>query len=481
MKRKLRVTAFITVLVMLACAVSVSAYDPIWDDFNDVCKIKGNNHVKMDMSVEGSGAAFDMLNTASYKYDLMVVTNDDQTKANVAGTAELMLPFLDSMDMNVWMEYNLENTDDFKYKVILQSLSGIFGSEVGEKYLVMDYEKIPQTKELMMALIEAAKEYENTDNSKLNELKEKIYSDLDDIKPTKDGDTYSFVISMTDIKKIISNNKDEIVEIISDMLSKYGKDDVSYEETNNLVEAAEKADISDLDFSIELKIKDGRESNTSEIYCEMNINFDLYEISKAFSGETDETAEQNKDMYKGSLNIKMRGTAEQIGEDYEIDFPVTDESNSIDIFNDFKAVPLSEIFSNEAMSIGIIPSNNSEYNKIIIKYNGNELNFKNRPFVKQDRTFIALRELANILGIPDENIFYDEKTEEIRINFGGVSIEMQIGSQRVKVNEKELSLDVPAFTVNDRTYIPVRFISEMFGKNVDYNDTDKVLTVTIDD
>ena len=86
-----------------------------------------------------------------------------------------------------------------------------------------------------------------------------------------------------------------------------------------------------------------------------------------------------------------------------------------------------------------------------------------------------------MLGVPDENISYDENTEKINISFGSVNIEMQIGSQNVKVNDKELSLDVPAFTINDRTYIPVRFISEMFGKRVDYNDINNILTVTIDD
>ena len=139
------------------------------------------------------------------------------------------------------------------------------------------------------------------------------------------------------------------------------------------------------------------------------------------------------------------------------------------------------MFNGDAKSIGVIPDNNGGYNEIKVKYNGNEISFKNRPFVKQDRTFIALRELANMLGVPDENISYDENTEKINISFGSVNIEMQIGSQNVKVNDKELSLDVPAFTINDRTYIPVRFISEMFGKNVDYNDINNILTVTIDD
>ena len=235
-----------------------------------------------------------------------------------------------------------------------------------------------------------------------------------------------------------------------------------------------------------LKINGNGNTGVSEIYCEMNIDVDLYKLGEELSlnnnniESTDDIA-LNKDNYKGSLTIKLNGTAEPLSDDYKIDFPELNESNSIDVFKGLPTDYLSNIFNGEAMSIGVIPDNNGGYNEIKVKYNGNEISFKNRPFVKQDRTFIALRELANMLGIPDENISYDENTEKINISFGSVNIEMQIGSQNVKVNDKELSLDVPAFTINDRTYIPVRFISEMFGKNVDYNDINNILTVTIDD
>lgn len=487
MKRKIRVTALFTALMMLFCAVSVCAYDSVWDDFESVCNIKGNTHIKADMSVEGSGASFGMLNGAAYTYDLNIVTNDDQTKASAAGTAEFNMPILKPIAMNVWMDYDLKNTDDFKYKMIIQSLSGILNSQIGEKYLVMDFEKIPQIKEVMPALIALAKEYSDVANPKIQELKEEIYSALDAIKPTKDGDTYTFSISMKDMKELVLDNKDKISDIIKELLNKDENVNITDEQINKIFDEIEKIDISGLDYNLKLKVKGNGNTGVSEIYCEMNINVDLYKLGEELSlnkndnSNAKEVVELNKDIYKGSLTIKLNGTAEPLGDDYKIDFPELNESNSIDVFKGLTTDYLSKMFNGDAKSIGIIPDNNGGYNEIKVKYNGNEISFKNRPFVKQDRTFIALRELANMLGIPDENISYDEKTEKINISFGSVNIEMQIGSQNVKVNDKELSLDVPAFTVNDRTYIPVRFISEMFGKNVDYNDTNNVLTVTIDD
>lgn len=486
MKRKIRVTAIFTALMMLFCAVSVCAYDSVWDDFEGVSNIKGNTHIKVDMSVEGSGASFGMLNGAAYTYDLNIVTNDEQTKASAAGTAEFKMPLFDAMKMNVWMDYDFANSDDFKYKMIIQALSGILSSQIGEKYLVMDFEKILPIKEIIPALVAIEKEYSDTENSDVRELKEEIYSALDAIKPIKDGDTYIFSVSMKDLKNLIIDNKENISDIIKESLNKDENVNITDEQINKIFEEIEKIDISALDFIIELKINGNGNTGVSEIYCEMNIDVDLYKLGEELSlnnNNIDSTdgIELSKDNYKGSLTIKLNGTAEPLSDDYKIDFPELNESNSIDVFDGLTAVYISNMFSGDAKSVGIIPDNNGGYNEIKVKYNGNEISFKNRPFVKQDRTFIALRELANMLGIPDENISYDENTEKINISFGSVNIEMQIGSQNVKVNDKELSLDVPAFTINDRTYIPVRFISEMFGKNVDYNDINNILTVTIDD
>lgn len=495
MNKRIRLGALITALLMLFCAVSVNAYDPVWDEFEKIGNIKENTHIKFDMSVEGSGMMFASVNGAAYTYDLNVVTNNDRTKAGASGTAEFKMPMLDTMKMNVWMDYDFESADDFKYKMILKSVSGILDSQIGDKYLVMDFGKISYLKEIIPAVVSVLKEYAAENNPKIEELKEEIYSALDAIKPVKDGDAYVLSISMGDFKKIISDNRDKISELIKEALKKIGKDGVTDEQIdkifdeqiNKVFDAIEKIDISGLEFKIKTTIKPNGGSGASEIYCEMSLDVDLYKLGEELSlNQSDnvsanEAVELNKDMYKGSLKIKLNGMSEPLGSDYKIDFPEIDNSNSIDVFDGLTALYFGNMFNGEAKSVGIIPDNNGGYNEIKIKYNGRELSFKNRPFVKQDRTFIALRELANMLGISDENISYDEATEKISISRSDISIEMQIGSQAVKVNGKELTLDVPAFTVNDRTYIPVRFISEMFGKNVDYNDKDNVLTVTIDD
>lgn len=480
MKRKIRVTALFTALMMLVCTVSVFAYDPIWDEIENAGKLKGNANIKMDMTVESEGAMFAEVNGMSYTYDLNVAVNDDQTKGGASGTVEVKTPFLQPIKANVWVDYDFENENDFIYRMIIQSLSEITGSQIGDKYLVMDFSKIPQFKEMFSVLISLSKNYKYVETPEIKELKENIYSALDEIKPIKNGDTYTVSVSMESLKNIILNNRDKIIAAVKEISDK-NNTPVSDDQLNKMFDYIEKLDVSGFDFSVKTTVKLNN-GVLSDINAEMNIDIDLYELSRELGLSTDEISEQNKDLHKGKFSMKLNGKINPLDDDYKIDFPELNESNSIDVFDGLTAVYPGGLFGGEAASIGIIPSSDDKggYNDIKIKYNGNEISFKNRPFVKSDRTFIALRELANMLGIPDENISYDEQTEKINISFGDVNIEMQIGSQNVTVNGKALELDVPVFTVNDRTYIPVRFISEMFGKNVDYSENDNILTVSID-
>ena len=47
----------------------------------------------------------------------------------------------------------------------------------------------------------------------------------------------------------------------------------------------------------------------------------------------------------------------------------------------------------------------------------------------------------------------------------------------VKENKKEVKLDVPAKIVKDRTFVPVRFISENFGTKVNWDNENQVVVI----
>ena len=58
---------------------------------------------------------------------------------------------------------------------------------------------------------------------------------------------------------------------------------------------------------------------------------------------------------------------------------------------------------------------------------------------------------------------------------------VNIGSRTAYINNVALTLDVPAEIKNDRTFIPLRFVSEALGANVDYEAETQTVTVLLID
>ncbi len=90
------------------------------------------------------------------------------------------------------------------------------------------------------------------------------------------------------------------------------------------------------------------------------------------------------------------------------------------------------------------------------------------PILRNDRTMLPIRFVAENLGA---KVGWDEKNPNIvTISRGDIKIEIKLGSNIAKVNGKEYILDSVAFAENDRTYMPVRFISEALNAIVEWNE-----------
>lgn len=85
------------------------------------------------------------------------------------------------------------------------------------------------------------------------------------------------------------------------------------------------------------------------------------------------------------------------------------------------------------------------------------------PIIEEDRTFVPLRFIGEALGAEVE---WDNDTRTVSITNGEDSAEITIGAESFTVNGKEKALDAPARIINERTMLPVRAVSEAFGKEV---------------
>ena len=115
-------------------------------------------------------------------------------------------------------------------------------------------------------------------------------------------------------------------------------------------------------------------------------------------------------------------------------------------------------------------------NDIKVLVNGKNLTMDQPPVLVNDRTLVPVRAIFESLGA---KVDWNNDTNTATGVLGDTTIEIQIENTIAKVNGKDVTLDVPAKLISDRTLVPVRFISESLGAKVDWdNDTQTVIITT---
>jgi len=94
-----------------------------------------------------------------------------------------------------------------------------------------------------------------------------------------------------------------------------------------------------------------------------------------------------------------------------------------------------------------------------------ENNYNIVPKIVNSRTMVPIRFIAEALGA---KVSYVDETREIVIDMNGNKVILKVDSSLMKVNEKEVTLDAPAYLEDGRTLVPIRAISEGLGKKVSY-------------
>lgn len=103
---------------------------------------------------------------------------------------------------------------------------------------------------------------------------------------------------------------------------------------------------------------------------------------------------------------------------------------------------------------------------ITIKINGNVIVFDQQPIVVEGRTLVPLRAIFEQLGV---NTQWDAKTKTVKAAKGKKKMWLKIGERHANVDGKSLQLDQEARIVNGRTLVPLRFVSESLGAQVNWN------------
>lgn len=100
------------------------------------------------------------------------------------------------------------------------------------------------------------------------------------------------------------------------------------------------------------------------------------------------------------------------------------------------------------------------------------------PFIESDRTFVPIRFISEAFGA---EVNWNPENQEILITLDETEIKMYIKKDTYTVNGEEKQMDVAPFIKEDRTFVPIRFISEALGKSVYWDPGMKLIMVTPED
>ncbi len=126
------------------------------------------------------------------------------------------------------------------------------------------------------------------------------------------------------------------------------------------------------------------------------------------------------------------------------------------------------------------PQDASTDNSQKLFINDKQIEIKDGSIVYQDRLFLPVRELGEALGLEVE---YVEKEKIVVLDNG--KIQLPVNQNKAVVNGSILAIDkendkVGTIVINNRTYLPLRFVSESLGYEVEYVSDSKEVYIKSD-
>jgi len=111
----------------------------------------------------------------------------------------------------------------------------------------------------------------------------------------------------------------------------------------------------------------------------------------------------------------------------------------------------------------------------VMTVNGKVVQLDAAPEIKDGRTFLPLRAIAEAFGA---QVTWVPDTQGITVVLGNNQIGLQIGNNTAVVNGNVLSI-VPPYIKNGRTMVPLRVIAEGFGAQVEWDPVNYIVTITM--
>lgn len=111
---------------------------------------------------------------------------------------------------------------------------------------------------------------------------------------------------------------------------------------------------------------------------------------------------------------------------------------------------------------------------IAIYVNGKLTEFNPKPVIIEGVTYVPIRQIGDAIGA---SVWYNSDSRTVGLNYKGTSVAFIVGSTTARVNGEQVTTP-ESRVINNTTYVPLRFISQTLGLNVDWNDATKAVYIS---
>jgi len=124
---------------------------------------------------------------------------------------------------------------------------------------------------------------------------------------------------------------------------------------------------------------------------------------------------------------------------------------------------------------------------VSILVNGTKLILNDPPVIVDGRTLVPVRAISEVF---DAEVQWDGNSQTVTIireestETGKNTLKLRIGEYKIssekgkeEINSSEIELDVPAQIINNRTYVPLRAIGEMFSCQIGWDDETRSVSI----
>lgn len=100
------------------------------------------------------------------------------------------------------------------------------------------------------------------------------------------------------------------------------------------------------------------------------------------------------------------------------------------------------------------------------------------PVIINNRTFFPVRSIIEEIG---GEVSWNENAKEITLRYNSNTIILNIDNTTAYLNNQSYTLDAAPVIINDRVFLPIRFIAESFDFDVEWNEADNKIIITKSD